>query len=71
MEQSDRPHLAPGREPWDPANGLRIGGFIGALVGGLISITVSTGLVWLVGVFGAIGAAVGFWSEKRKQGRPT
>ena len=71
MEKSERPRLAPGREPWDPANGLRIGGFVGALVGGAIAIVFSSGLVWLVAVFGAIGAAIGFWSEKRNQSRPT
>ena len=71
MEKSERPRLAPGREPWDPVNGLRIGGFVGALTGAAISLTVSTGLVWLVPLLGIIGAAIGFWSEKRNQSRPT
>ena len=55
--------------PWDPANGFRIGALTGGLIGiALIAVSEFTAL--LVIPFAAIGGAVGYWSEKRKQRPP-
>lgn len=55
------------RQPWDPANGLRVGVFVGALYGtGLVAVTGFSSF-WLVAIAGGAGGAVGFWTEKAKQ----
>lgn len=61
--------LAPGRQPWDPANGLRLGAFVGALLGGGV-VAVGYTHFWIVAAGATIGGAVGYWSEKRKQRNP-
>ena len=63
-----RSALAPGRQPWDPANGLRLGLFVGALLGAVV-VAVGYAHFSIVAAGAVIGGAVGFWSEKRKQQR--
>lgn len=57
-----------GLQPWDPANGLRVGGITGAVVGAIVMAVVGVANIWLMVVPALIGAVVGYWSEKRKQG---
>ena len=68
MSQDDRPHYPPGHPPHDPLNGIRAGGLIGGLLGGgaMLVFTTANPLPILLG--GIVGAAVGYTTEKRKQG---
>lgn len=50
----------------EPINGLRIGGFAGGLLGAAIAVIFSSSVAWLIFVFGIIGGAIGFWSERRR-----
>ena len=67
MGSSRGSRLLPGRQPWDPANGLRIGVLTGALVGAGLAALTGFSSVWVVSVTGAAGGAIGFWTEKGKQ----
>lgn len=58
--------LPPGRQPWDPANGLRIGALSGGLVGAAVVALTGLSNAWIVAVGGAVGGAIGHWSQKRK-----
>lgn len=67
MRTSKRRPPSPGRQPWDPANGLRVGILAGGFVGaGVIALT-GIASFWIVAAFAAIGGAIGYWSEKRAQ----
>lgn len=57
---------ARGRNPWDPINGLRVGGLAGGIVGTIPTIVWGPGMFWIVIAGAALGGAVGFWVEKRK-----
>ena len=59
----------PGRQPWDPANGLRVGVAVGALLGGAV-VAVTGPHLSVVAAGAAVGGAIGLWSEKRKQRQP-
>ena len=56
-----------GTTPWDRWNGARVGGLVGAILGMLAALMFDPRPFWLVLVGAAIGAAVGYWSERRKQ----
>lgn len=58
---------SPGRTPWDPVNGMRVGAMVGGLVGALAMTITGLANLWIVIGGGVIGGAVGFWSEKRNQ----
>lgn len=62
--------LAPGRQPWGPADGLRVGVFVRALLGAG-AVAVGYAHFWIVAAGATVGGAVGFWSEKRKQRDPS
>ncbi len=62
-EQTDR--LPPGRQPYDPLNGLRIGALAGGIVGAVIAGLTGLG-IWLVLVTAIVAAAFGYSSQKRK-----
>ncbi|MGI9616482.1 MAG: hypothetical protein ACR2QO_26435 [Acidimicrobiales bacterium] len=66
MASAKRSGSAQRRQPWDPANGLRVGMFVGALVGTAVA-ALGFAHFWVVAACATIGGAVGFWSEKRKQ----
>jgi hypothetical protein len=55
------------RQPWDPANGLRIGALGGALVGGAIVALSGVLSFWIVAGSGVVGGGIGYWNEKKKQ----
>jgi hypothetical protein len=59
-----------GRTPWDPANGFRIGALTGGLIGAVLSAMSGVTSLVIIG-FAAIGGAVGYWLEKRKQRPPS
>lgn len=70
MGKSRRPAVPRDRQPWDPANGLRIGIVVGVLVGaGLMALTDLTSF-WVIATGGAIGGGIGYWTEKRRQQPP-
>lgn len=62
--------LPAGRAPHDTINGFRVGSMAGALCGGLVTAVVGVSLAWLIFAGAALGGAVGYWSEKRKQRLP-
>lgn len=66
MKTRKRPDLAPGQNPWDSANGFRIGALVGALVGAGLGLVTSFVGPWVIGGGAVVGGAVGYWSEKRK-----
>lgn len=62
-KKSDR--LPPGRQPYDPLNGLRVGALTGGIVGAVIAGLTDLGL-WFVFLVAIVAAAVGYWTQKRK-----
>ena len=64
MAPPERSPLPPGRQPWDPVNGLRIGILVGGLLAaGVIALTGFTHL-WVIVVGGIVGGAIGYFSQK-------
>lgn len=61
------PRYPAGRPPHDPVNGLRVGGLIGGVTGGTLTLLVGATHPWLILVGGVIGAAGGWATEKHKQ----
>jgi len=53
--------------PWDAANGLRVGGLVGALAGGGIMVLVGSSNPLIVLGGGAIGAFIGYRSQKNRR----
>ena len=70
MASAKRAPLPAGRQPWDPANGLRVGALVGALLGAAVTGLVGFLNFWAIAATAAIGGAVGYWSEKRRQRDP-
>jgi presenilin-like A22 family membrane protease len=56
----------PGTTPWDRWQGARIGGFVGAVVGGISILFMSERPFWPVLALAAVGAVAGFVIEARK-----
>ncbi len=65
MEQPS-PRYPEGRQPWDPINGVRVGGLVGALIGGGVAAILGAAAGWLIGGGAALGAAVGYFDQKRR-----
>ncbi|MCP4968665.1 MAG: hypothetical protein GY926_25970 [bacterium] len=70
MTTTKRSSLPPGRQHWDPANGVRVGTLVGGLVGAAFVALSGIWSFWIVALCGAIGGGIGYWSEKRKQRPP-
>lgn len=66
MSENGSPRLPPGRQLYDPLNGLRVGGLAGGLIGGIVTAATSIALVWLVGAGAIVGGAFGYWYERRR-----
>ena len=69
MATTKRAPLPPGRQPWDPVNGLRIGALIGALLGAGVGALVGVLELWVIALAAIAGGLLGWRSEKRKQRR--
>ena len=66
-----RGSLPPGRQWYDPLNGIRVGGLAGAIVGGVVTALLGIGYVWLVVAGAVAGGAAGFLWERRSLRRGT
>ena len=67
MAEKEQTGLPAGRPPWDPWNGARVGALTGGLLGALAVFLAGSAAYWVVPIGGAVGAAAGYWVEKRKQ----
>lgn len=56
--------LPPGRQPYDPLNGVRVGALAGALAG--VVATAATRTTWFLLAGAVIGGAIGYLTERRK-----
>jgi hypothetical protein len=63
---TDSGSLPHGRQPYDRLNGIRVGGFAGALLGGVATWLLGVGFVWLVLLLAALGGIVGYLWERRQ-----
>jgi hypothetical protein len=57
--------LPPGRQPYDPLNGLRVGALTGGIIGAIIAGFTDLG-IWIVFLTAIVAAAVGYWTQRRK-----
>jgi hypothetical protein len=62
VEKDDGYRLPPGRQPYDPLNGLRIGAFAGGILGAIAAGV--TRFVWFLPAGAVLGGAVGYLSER-------
>jgi len=67
---ANRRSLPTGRQPWDPANGLRVGTMAGGLLGAAIVALSGISNFWIVAVCAGVGAGIGYWTEKPRQRNP-
>lgn len=68
MGSVTRRRFPPGRQPYDPLNGIRVGALAGAILGAIVTLLVDFGPWPLVG--GALGGGiVGFRFERRSSKR--
>lgn len=70
MSDESGSRYAPGRNPWDPINGFRVGALAGGIIGVLPVALLGGGYFWAVIAGAALGGVAGFWIEKRNAGRP-
>jgi hypothetical protein len=56
-----------GRSSLETLAGARVAGVLGALVGAIAAAIVGAGNAWLIFAGGAVGAAIGYWSEARRK----
>jgi len=66
MNPREASSLPPGRQPYDPLVGFRVGAIAGGILGVVVVAISSLASFWVVVVAAAIGGAVGFWTEKSK-----
>jgi hypothetical protein len=65
MPSNDHSRVPSGHEPHDPLNGIRVGALIGGLLGALITALTTVANAWLVFVGAAVGATVGYRSQRK------
>ena len=63
-DDSSRRRLPPGSQPYDPANGMRVGAFVGAAAGAVLGAL--TGLWWSIPIGAVVCGAIGHRSERRR-----
>ena len=59
----------PGHPPWEPINGMRIGGFSGVVFGGIIAAIATGGELFIIVGFAILGAVIG-WVVANRGMRP-
>ena len=69
MNTEDKTVLPPGRQPYDPLNGLRVGAFAGIALGALGAAITRIGWLLLVGAI--IGGIAGYITERNRLRRET
>ncbi len=62
----NEPRLPAGRPPWEPVNGMRVGGFAGLIVGTVVAVLVDTGALAFIIAFAVIGAVAGYVAASRR-----
>lgn len=65
MADENHDKLPPGRQPYDPLNGLRVGALAGGIFGAVIAGLTDLG-IWFVVLTAIVAATVGYWTQKRK-----
>jgi hypothetical protein len=60
--------LPPGRQPYDPLNGLRVGALAGGLVGAGVTAAAGAEYIWFIAIFAVVGGGVGMWSQRLTRG---
>ena len=68
MGEKDEYTLPPGRQPYDPLNGLRIGALTGGIIGAVIAGLTNVG-IWFVFLLAIVAAVTGYWTQKSKLAR--
>lgn len=63
---NDRAPLPPGKTPWDPVNGVRIGAIAGALVGGFVHLVLGVTILAIIGL-ALVGGAIGYAVERPRR----
>lgn len=69
MSDDSDTRLPPGRQPYDPLVGLRVGALAGGLLGGVGAAITQIG--WLILVGGVAGAVAGYIVERSRMQRET
>ena len=65
MGEEQHDQLPPGRQPYDPLNGLRVGALAGGIFGAVIAGLTDIGF-WFVLFAAIVAATVGYWTQKRR-----
>jgi hypothetical protein len=65
--ETSKPRLPAGRPPWDPINGIRVGGLAGGIAGILLTVVLGMKNPWVAIICAVVGGTAGYLSEKRKQ----
>ncbi len=60
-----RPNYPPGRQPYDPINGMRVGALAGAVAGAIATAVLTPAAAWLIPVGAVLGGVVGYVRERR------
>ena len=66
MSQDGRRRLPPGTNVYDRFNGMRVGGLIGAVLGAILAAVTSPVMLWSIPGLAVAGAAVGYFTERRR-----
>ncbi len=64
MNAKDRTRLPPGRQPYDPLNGLRVGALAGGVLGAIGAAVTHIGWIILIGA--VAGGAIGYLTERNR-----
>ena len=68
---TDRPRYAPGEQPYDRLNAVRIGALTGGVIGIVPAVILGAGYAFLLLVGAAIGAYAGKrWADHATRSRP-
>lgn len=67
MSASDNPRFPPGRQPYDPLIGLRVGALAGGVLGAVGAVI--TQVEWLILIGGIGGGTVGYLTERNRMRR--